>query len=97
MKSEKGKPVFPDDADVILTEKIVEHTQKNTDCGDSEKGDDYSFEPPHRNRSCTNMSKSKCIALCIVLVLAVTGIVVFFIFKSDCCGKKKRGFFRLFR
>ena len=97
MKSEKGKPVFSDDVDAVLTEKIVEHTNQNIDNGDREKNDHSSFVPPQRNRCCMKMSKGKCIAMCIVLALMIAGIVAFFIVRPKCCGAKKRrfpGFFR---
>ena len=81
MKPEKGKPVFSDDVDTVLTEKIVEHTQKNTDTSDHNKSDPFSFSPSQKNGCCKHMSKSKCIPLCIALALIIAGIIAFFIFK----------------
>jgi len=90
MKSEKGKSVFSDDVDAILTEKIVGHTKKNITDGDREENGASSFEPPQRNKYRMNISKSKCITMCLVLALLVAGIIAFFIFKPTCCGNKKR-------
>jgi hypothetical protein len=97
MKSEKGKSVFCDNVDEILAEKIVEHTKKNIDNGDRESIGNPSFVPPQRNRFCMKMSKSKFVAMGIVLILCIAGIIAFFIVRPARRGVRKLrfpGFFR---
>jgi hypothetical protein len=97
MKSDKGKSVFDENVEAILSEKIVEHTKKNAEAGAAAEGTPPSFIPPQKKRCCSNMSKSKCITLCVVIALMIAGIIAFFLFKPQCCGKKKSrfpGFFR---
>jgi hypothetical protein len=97
MKSEKGKPVFCDNVDEILADRIVEHTKKNIDNGDRETIDNSSFVPPQRNDCCMKMPKSKCVAMGIVLILFIAGIIAFSIVRPAHRGMKKLrfpGFFR---
>jgi hypothetical protein len=94
MKSEKGKPAFPDNVDEVLAGKIMDHTKKNSDNGAHGEGGALFDAPSRKNNCCGNMSKFKCIALCCMVLLLIAGTLAFFIFKpwSVCCGKKKKGF-----
>ena len=96
MKSDKGKSVFDENVDAVLSEKIVKHTQKNAEDGAAAASAPSSFIPPQKKRCCNNMSKSKCITLCVVLALIIAGIIAFFLFKPQCCGTKKSRFPDLF-
>ncbi len=89
MKQAKGKQVFNDNVDSVLADKIIDHTKRNSNTCNQETSDSTSSVNPHRKDCCMNMSRSKCITLCIAGVLLIAGIVVFFIFGSKCRRKKK--------
>jgi|GEM_PF-1967722 hypothetical protein len=90
MKTQKGQPVFIDNVDVILTDKIIKHTNENTDGGViDENGPAASFSPSKKEKA-TPMSKTKWIVLCIAGVVVVAGIIAcFFCCRGGCCKKKK--------
>jgi|WetSurMetagenome_2_1015567.scaffolds.fasta_scaffold308043_2 hypothetical protein len=90
MKSEKGKPAFPDNVDEVLAEKIMEHTERNSDKGMDNKNNRFYDSPSQKKSCCDKMSKSKCITICIFCLLLIAGAIGFFVFKPACCAKKKR-------
>jgi len=96
MKSDKGKSVFDENVDAVLSEKIVEHTKKNAEAGAAGESTPSSFIPPQKKKCCSKMSKSKCITLCVVFVLIIAGSIAFFLFKPQCCKAKKSRFPGLF-
>ncbi len=90
MKSEKGKPAFPDNIDEVLAEKVMEHTKKNSDNG-KESGL-FSDSPYQKKSCCDKMSKTKCISICLFCLLLITGTIAYFIFKPKCFARKERRF-----
>jgi len=89
MKPEKGQPVFIDNVDILLTDKIIDHTNKNTDEGARGKKQS-SGSPSHRKEAISIMSKPKWIVWAVVGLLIVAGIIACFTFcRGGCCGKKK--------
>ena len=89
MKPEKGQPVFIDNVDVLLTDRIVNHTKDNAD---REKVDENRTAPnrTHRKEPKQSMVKSKWMMWAAISVLVVAGIIACFIFcRGGCCGKKK--------
>jgi hypothetical protein len=97
MKSEKGKPVFSDDVDAILTDKIVEHTKKNSSTRNRLESGPSPFPSSQTRICCMNESKSACRGIGISLALIIAGIVAFLIVKQKGGATKKRsplGFLR---
>lgn len=89
MKPEKGQPVFIDNVDVLLTDRIINHTNENTDGADSGKKQ-TAAPPSHRKESDSLMSKTKWIVWTVAGLLIVAGIIACFtFFRGGCCGKKK--------
>jgi hypothetical protein len=89
MKSEKGKPVFPGEVDAILADKIIEHTQKNTESGGRDANSTSAFPPTQKFSCCGNMSKNKCVFMCIFFISILLGIVAFVIVKPKLMGIKR--------
>jgi hypothetical protein len=96
MKSEKGKPAFPGNVDAVLTDKIIEHTQKNTDGGGRETIATAAGLPSQKSGCCDNMSKTKCISVCIFFTAIIAGIIGFFIFRPRFKGMERRHFLNFF-
>jgi hypothetical protein len=96
MKSEKGKPVFPDDVDAVLTDKIIEHTKRNTDGGDCEANAPSAFPPSQTDTRCGSMLKNKCVSACIFFVLILAGLIAFFFLRPKFLGMKRRKFINFF-
>ena len=63
MKSEKGKPAFPDDVDTVLSDKIKDHTKKNAEAGGNDSNGPSAFNTPQKNEFRGMMRKNKCIAM----------------------------------
>jgi hypothetical protein len=92
MKSEKGKQVFVDNVDVLLSDKIVGHTKKNANgkyAGASEKPSHHAEGAPGKDQ---DMKKPKAVYLKFIIggVIIIAGLIVFFLCKQkwNCCGKK---------
>jgi hypothetical protein len=92
MKNEKGKQVFVDNVDILLSDRIVGHTKKNADvryAGAAKK-------TPHDTEGLTekdqDMKKPKSVLLkCIIGgVIVLAGLIAFFLCKQKWrwCGKK---------
>jgi hypothetical protein len=90
MKIAKGQSVFIDDVDVILTDKIIKHTNENTDGGVIAENSPAGYSSLNKKEKDTQMSKSKWIVLGVVGVIIITGIVACFICRGGSCCKKKK-------
>ena len=89
MKPQKGQPVFIDDVDVLLMDRIISHTNENND--DGARGKEQPAMPPsHRKESDKHMFKLKWIVWAVVGLLIIAGITAcVFFFRGGWCGKKK--------
>jgi hypothetical protein len=97
MKSEKGKPAFAENVDAVLTDKIIEHTQKNTEGGGRENSVSSPDLPSQNGGCCGNMSKSRCMYMCFFFALFLAGIIAFFIARPKFMKMKKRNFLHFFK
>lgn len=92
MKSEKGKQVFIDNVDILLSDKIIGHTKKigaGKYAGAMERA-------PHTPEGLTgkdqDMKKQKAVLLkCIIGgAIIIAGLTAFFLCKQKwCCCRKK--------
>jgi hypothetical protein len=90
MKSEAGKPVFPDDVDTVLAEKIVEHTKKNAEGADSPTKEKSAFPPSQSKGYRGIFSEDECLTRSILIIVVISGILAFLKFGPKYLWTKKR-------
>jgi len=92
MKSEKGKQVFVDDVDIVLTDRIIGHTRENAD--EKPAGPIHHSENQQGKnigmKLGMNPPKTGFLKYIIGGAVIIAGLVAFFLCKKICrCGSKK--------
>jgi hypothetical protein len=92
MKSEKGKQVFIDNVDILLSDKIIGHTKKMPP-GNMRRATERA---PHHPEGLTgkdqDMKKQKAVLLKFIIggAIIIAGLTAFFLCKQKwCCCRKK--------
>jgi hypothetical protein len=92
MKSEKGKQVFVDNVDILLSDRIIGHTKKNADGKYSDAAEAATHHAENTKGKDRDMKKPRTNFLKYIIggTIVIAGLLAFFLCKQKCCSCRKK-------